>query len=154
MKARFFSFFMSALMALSIFVLPVKKSEAAIAIITAAARSDSYYNDYYYYGGGGCIFVSTTYVVHPGQAGLVLALILIVLDEKGNIDQAGTVSGLVDKFPFIDNSQVMNNLMAKITREQKMGKTLISLSEAEVREALLPIELSESEVAEVVSYLK
>lgn len=154
MKSRLLSILMGVFIALSVFTLPVKKSEAAIAIIAAAAASDSYYNDYYYYGGGGCVFVSTTYVVYPSEAALVLALILIVLDEKGQIDQTGAAVGLANKFPFIDNAQVMNTLVSKIAREQALGKTLIALAEAEVREALIPAHLTESEIAEVVSYLK
>lgn len=154
MKARFFTFLMSALIALSVFTLPIKKSEAAIAIVAAAAASDSYYNDYYYYGGGGCIFISTGYVVYPSEAALILALIFIVLDEKGEMDQAGVGEGLANKFPFIDNSQVVKSLVAKIVREQKAGKTLIALPENEVREALLPVALSESEISDVVNYLK
>lgn len=154
MKARFFSFFMSALIAVSVFTLPVKKSEAAIAVIAAAAASDGYYNDYYYYGGGGCVFISTGYYVYPSDAALILALILIVLDEKGQMDQMGVAQGLANKFPFIDNGEVMNSLVSKIVKEQKAGKSLIALPEADVREALIPANLSESEISEVVSYLK
>lgn len=154
MKVRFLSFLMGAVIALSVFTLPVKKSEAAVAIIAAAASSDGYYNDYYYYGGGGCIFISTGYYAYPSDAALVLALIFIVLDEKGQMDQAGVAQGLSNKFPFIDNAQVMKSLVSKITSEQAAGKTLISLPEAEVRETLLPAALSESEISDVVNYLK
>lgn len=151
MKARFLSFLMGAVIALSIFTLPVKKSEAAIVIISAAIAAD---NDYYYYGGGGCVFVGGSFVVRSNDAALLLALIFIVLDEKGQFDQSGVAQGLANNFPFIDNQAVLNTLAAKIAKIQSQGKTLIALPEAEVRAALLPAALAESEITSIVSYLK
>ena len=76
---RFLSLSLGFLIALTVFVAPVKKANAGIALLAAAAT----YDENYYYYGGGCFFFSSTYIIYPANGLEIFALMMIILDQKG-----------------------------------------------------------------------
>lgn len=150
MKSRFLSLTLGFLIALTVFVAPVKKANAGIALLAAAAT----YDENYYYYGGGCFFFSSTYIIYPANGLEIFALMMIILDQKGEMDKTGVAKALESRFPFIDNSQIVNNLVSKIDSQRALGKTYVTIDEKSVREVLSASDLAETEIQEIVTYLK
>ena len=103
------------------------------------------------------IFYETLYGP-KNTAAIVAGAFLIVLDENNaNGSLANTLS---ERYPFIDNSEVLTNLADTILNKKleitkdATALALVTLPENEVRQVLSSVDLNESEINFIVNDLK
>lgn len=159
---------LSILVLSSLLLTPVKKSEAGVVVgLITAAKSDSGTLGIAFGLGTASVIaiVAGPFLILPranfpvaASIGNWMLLSAFVLDADGS-DQIAVL--LSEKYPFLNNQEVSNDLAAKIKKglAEKQNEplpVLISLSEAEVESSLEPIkeELTKEQIKKIVDDLK
>lgn len=107
---------------------------------------------------GGLIYAIPMYQLVPGL-GLILMGSAIVLDANGNLPKEAITAYLAEKYNFIDNQAVIENLASEIKTKYESVKQInpeayIALTESETRSILEAANLSDGEIEQVVADLK
>lgn len=149
-------------------ITPAKKAQAGVVILfsTASLFNDAHKPIGYSIGGtlgaatmiGGVLYGLPLYEILP-PFGLFMIVGSAVLDINGDLSKDALAAELAEKYNFIDNQAVIENLASKIKSEYELVKVVhkdayIALNESETRLILEASNLSESEIEHVVNDLK
>lgn len=151
------------LIAATLLMTPIKKAEAGVIVYFGTASLFNGSTAGHIVGAtlgtatviGGFVFGYPIYYLLPPLGMWVMGGSL-VLDANGNMAPELLAAELSEKYGFIDNQAVINDLVSTIKHRYETigGNAYIVLSEIETRQILAPAALSESEIQEVVSDLQ
>ncbi len=160
--------FLIPILALSLFLVPIKKSNAGIIIVASGTASGASlvvgYSmiglgaagvtkavvDNIEYNGGLEAVVSTLFLGVPGA-------VLLILDADASLPTAELSNHLIQKYPFLDDQNIAIELAQLI--KDKAGiileneSKLVSLTKEEILSVLAPLDVSSTE-SEVVKLIK
>lgn len=149
---------------------PVKKAEAGIVVAAGSLTMTFVGMDQHWkiskndFNGDGSIYIGTPVFLAGGVVALVGTFIanplLIVLSEDGSLSHSDLENVLTERYSFLNDREVISGLASalklkvKAQKPERNGTTLISLSEAEVKAILAPLDLKSVEIATVINDLK
>lgn len=149
-------FLASFLLAVTLFVsIPVKKADAGIIFIATSVEAFS--KKEYVQGVAGIAFA----VINFSAAQFFnffhadfFTVLFFALDADPTMSQGDLERIMSDRYPFINNEAVIGNLAKAVKSKLVVGKDMIvRLQTSEIKSILSAADLSESEVALVVSEL-
>ena len=95
----------------------------------------------------------------PGVAIGAVGFALVILDTDGSLPCDQISHALRAKFPFLDNTEVVTALAARITsnyevQKNSLGQALVSVAVEDTQRILLPEDLTGAQVKAVSDFLK
>lgn len=80
---------------------------------------------------------------------------LVMMDAQGDLSQDDLITNINEKYPEINNEQVVKELAMMIRHKYQICKNpVIHLSEQEIRNILSPLELDEEVILNIINELK